>query len=235
MDQRSQELILRLLGDERPDDAVMGEEEGGHHRHQWPHVGRRPDRRHGQLPLRHPLVCRVGRRRHRRPDRARCLDARRRSRAQPRDAASSSTRTWAAAPASPRPPAPARCEPRRPTTSRSRSSAPASGTPPTSAPGRPPCSSSCCRGCATSAGTAARRSTSARSRPVGSTPTTRRRSTRGTARPASSWPARRVPSSAARSTTCPTRDLLWGAAPGLAVVFGGLVRDLSARHVGPLG
>ena len=33
----------------------------------------------------------------------------------------------------------------------------------------------------------------------------------------------------------PTRDLLWGAAPGLAVVFGRLVRDLSARHVGPLG
>ena len=28
MDQRSQELILRLLGEERPDDAVMGEEEG---------------------------------------------------------------------------------------------------------------------------------------------------------------------------------------------------------------
>src|SRR5688572_13167251 len=28
MDQRSQELILRLLGGERPDDAVMGEEEG---------------------------------------------------------------------------------------------------------------------------------------------------------------------------------------------------------------
>ena len=33
----------------------------------------------------------------------------------------------------------------------------------------------------------------------------------------------------------PTRDLVWGAAPGLATAFGGLVRDLSARHVGPLG
>jgi myo-inositol-1(or 4)-monophosphatase len=29
MDQRSQELIVRLLADERPDDAVLGEEEGG--------------------------------------------------------------------------------------------------------------------------------------------------------------------------------------------------------------
>ena len=29
MDQRSQELIVRLLGEERPDDAVLGEEEGG--------------------------------------------------------------------------------------------------------------------------------------------------------------------------------------------------------------
>jgi myo-inositol-1(or 4)-monophosphatase len=29
MDQRSQELLVRLLGDERPDDAVMGEEQGG--------------------------------------------------------------------------------------------------------------------------------------------------------------------------------------------------------------
>ena len=33
----------------------------------------------------------------------------------------------------------------------------------------------------------------------------------------------------------PTRDLVWGAAPGLAAVFGDLVRELSARHVGPLG
>ena len=32
----------------------------------------------------------------------------------------------------------------------------------------------------------------------------------------------------------PTRDLVWGAAPGLAAVFGDLVRELSARHVGPL-
>ena len=31
----------------------------------------------------------------------------------------------------------------------------------------------------------------------------------------------------------PTRDLVWGAAPGLADVFGALVRELSARHVGP--
>jgi hypothetical protein len=30
----------------------------------------------------------------------------------------------------------------------------------------------------------------------------------------------------------PTRDLVWGAAPGLATVFGDLVRELSARHVG---
>ena len=29
MDQRSQELIIRLLAQERPDDAVLGEEEGG--------------------------------------------------------------------------------------------------------------------------------------------------------------------------------------------------------------
>ena len=29
MDQRSQELLMRLLGEERPDDAVLGEEEGG--------------------------------------------------------------------------------------------------------------------------------------------------------------------------------------------------------------
>ena len=33
----------------------------------------------------------------------------------------------------------------------------------------------------------------------------------------------------------PTRDLVWGAAPGLAAEFAGLVRELSARHVGPLG
>jgi myo-inositol-1(or 4)-monophosphatase len=32
----------------------------------------------------------------------------------------------------------------------------------------------------------------------------------------------------------PTRDLVWGAAPGLAAVFGPLVRELSARHVGPV-
>ena len=31
----------------------------------------------------------------------------------------------------------------------------------------------------------------------------------------------------------PTRDLVWGAAPGLAERFGTLVRELSARHVGP--
>jgi len=31
----------------------------------------------------------------------------------------------------------------------------------------------------------------------------------------------------------PTRDLVWGCAPGLAEVFGALVRALSARHVGP--
>jgi myo-inositol-1(or 4)-monophosphatase len=29
MDQRSQELLVRLLGEERPDDAVLGEEQGG--------------------------------------------------------------------------------------------------------------------------------------------------------------------------------------------------------------
>ena len=29
MDQRSQELLLRLLGERRPDDGVVGEEEGG--------------------------------------------------------------------------------------------------------------------------------------------------------------------------------------------------------------
>jgi myo-inositol-1(or 4)-monophosphatase len=33
----------------------------------------------------------------------------------------------------------------------------------------------------------------------------------------------------------PTRDLVWGAAPGLALRFGALVRELSARHVGPVG
>ena len=32
----------------------------------------------------------------------------------------------------------------------------------------------------------------------------------------------------------PTRDLVWGAAPGLAAEFGDLVRELSARHVGPV-
>ncbi|HSO65831.1 MAG TPA: inositol monophosphatase family protein, partial [Ornithinibacter sp.] len=31
----------------------------------------------------------------------------------------------------------------------------------------------------------------------------------------------------------PTRDLVWGAAPGVATVFGPLVQELSARHVGP--
>ncbi|GAA4405813.1 inositol monophosphatase family protein [Fodinibacter luteus] len=31
-----------------------------------------------------------------------------------------------------------------------------------------------------------------------------------------------------------TRDLVWGAAPGLAQAFGPLVRELSARHVGPV-
>jgi myo-inositol-1(or 4)-monophosphatase len=32
----------------------------------------------------------------------------------------------------------------------------------------------------------------------------------------------------------PTRDLVWGAAPGLADQFAALVRELSARHVGPM-
>ena len=32
----------------------------------------------------------------------------------------------------------------------------------------------------------------------------------------------------------PTRELVWGAAPGLAAEFGDLVRELSARHVGPV-
>ena len=32
-----------------------------------------------------------------------------------------------------------------------------------------------------------------------------------------------------------TRDLVWGAAPGLATAFGGLLRELSARHVGAVG
>ena len=31
-----------------------------------------------------------------------------------------------------------------------------------------------------------------------------------------------------------TRDLVWGAAPGVAAEFGALVRELSARHVGPV-
>ena len=33
----------------------------------------------------------------------------------------------------------------------------------------------------------------------------------------------------------PTRDLVWGAAPGVAEEFGALVRELSARHVGAVG
>ena len=65
------------------------------------------------------------------------------------------------------------------------------------------CSSSCCPGSATCAGTAARRSTSAPWRAVASTATTRPGSTPGTARPVSSWPRRPVRCSAGRSTTCP--------------------------------
>ena len=47
------------------------------------HLGRRPHRRHGQLPLRHPVVCRVRRRRRRRPPHARGLATRGRRGRQP--------------------------------------------------------------------------------------------------------------------------------------------------------
>ena len=67
--------------------------------------------------------------------------------------------------------------------------------------GRQPCSSTSCRRCATSGGTAVRPSTCAAWPSGGSTRTTRARSTRGTGRPVSSSPARPGRCSAGRSTT----------------------------------
>ena len=40
----------------RPDDAILGEEGGDAARHERPALGRRPARRHRQLPVRHPAV-----------------------------------------------------------------------------------------------------------------------------------------------------------------------------------
>ena len=85
MDQRSQELILRLLGEERPDDAVMGEEEGsatGTSGLTWV-----VDPIDGTVNYLYgiPVVRRVRRGRHRRPDAARRVGGGRGGGAQPRD------------------------------------------------------------------------------------------------------------------------------------------------------
>ena len=70
MDQAAQERILDTLGRLRPQDAVLGEESGGRSGTSGPH------RRDDELRLQLAGVCRVNRRRRRRPHRPRCLDAR---------------------------------------------------------------------------------------------------------------------------------------------------------------
>ena len=138
-------------------------------------LGRRPHRRHCQLPLRHPAVRGLDRRRARR---AEVVVARRARPDIGRDVHGGSGR-WRLA----RRRADLQC-PTSPTSARPWS-APASTTGPTSAPTRPPSWPGCCRASATSGGWARPRSTSATSPADGSTRTSSAASSPGTSpRPA---------------------------------------------------
>ena len=234
MDQRSQELSCRLLAQERPDDAVMGEEEGGA-------TGTSGltwvvDPIDGTVNYLYGIpsyaVSRRGR--HRRPRPAGPLGVGGRGGAQPRDRR--------AVPRPPRRRRPADDRPGHPHAAGHRGHRPGHGAgrhrvrvrAPRCGPARRPCWSTCCPGCATSGGTAVRPSTCAAWRPAGSTPTTRRRSTRGTARPVSSSPRGRVRSSAGRSTTC--RPATWSGVrrPGWPRSSASSCASSRARHVGPM-
>ena len=62
-DRACEALIRELLREARPDDAFLGEEESEEAGTLRGPLGRRPDRRHRQLPLRPPAVRRLDRRR----------------------------------------------------------------------------------------------------------------------------------------------------------------------------
>ena len=66
MDQQAEQMLRQRITAARPHDAIVGEEGGRQGRGVRRHLADRPDRRHGQLPLRHPGVLRLGRRGHRR-------------------------------------------------------------------------------------------------------------------------------------------------------------------------
>ncbi len=65
MDQRAQDLLRSRLRVAAPRRRLPRRGGGWHRPRVRDHLGRRPHRRDGQLPLRHPLVCRVRRRRRR--------------------------------------------------------------------------------------------------------------------------------------------------------------------------
>ena len=66
---RRRRCCARQIQAARPDDGILGEEGGLVAGDQRPDLGRRPDRRHGQLPVRHPGLRDQRGGRHRRPAR----------------------------------------------------------------------------------------------------------------------------------------------------------------------
>ena len=157
MDQRSQELILRAARRGAARRRGPGRGGGQRHRHQRGHLGRRPDRRHRQLPLRHPVVRRVASRSSPATRPARATGSRWPGRCStPRPASCSTPTVGGGARLTTDARHPRACAPPRPPTWRRPWSAPGSATTPRCGPGRRPCSSTCCRRCATSGGTAVR-------------------------------------------------------------------------------
>ena len=224
-DREVEALIRARIAEARPDDALPRRGVRRRHRRLGHHLGRRPDRRHRQLPVRQRRVRREHRRRPRRtrPDDVGAHRGRRRG---PGHRAT----VFRAAAGQGRPVTASRCPSPRPARSPRRSSPPASGTRPTGAGSRSRCSPDSSARCGTSAAGERRRSTAARSERAWSTPTTSAGSTRGT------WPAgrssRRRPARSVRIWEAGgTRSFLF-ASPAVADELEALVRGLEAGALG---
>ena len=165
-DRDVEQLIRDRIAEARPGDAHPRRRGRLDRRHERRHLGGRPDRRHRQLPVRHPAL-RDQHRRRRGRTRPAHLDGARRRRAQPGRRRAVHRVPWRRR----LPRRPARSGSRMRCRSRRRSSAPASPTTPPRAAARARSWPGCCRGCATSAATAPPRSISRSSRAGASTPT----------------------------------------------------------------